>query len=207
MKAMRFTEGAIFRSGAVGRARSVERAMRSKTIRRWVEMGVLGDARLMVKPSKIPGAGLGLFTRTCIRKGEQICEYTGSMLTVDELNQKPDSETQYVLGLSTNVFIDAGNRSGINAEFLELPENRAVILATRDIPPEEEVYVNYGEWYWKKRGIPPGGFGDGGFTESPGRTWSRGLRAVVYIAPVLCFITMYVDVTKIFKLPSWPRKH
>merc|ERR1712137_621387 len=44
---------------------------------------------------------------------------------------------------------DCRNKNGYNVEFIKLPsEKKALIRAIRDIEINEELFVDYGKWYW-----------------------------------------------------------
>ena len=43
---------------------------------------------LCIKPSTIPGAGMGLFTTHPIKKGEEIVEYVGEIVTWAECEKR-----------------------------------------------------------------------------------------------------------------------
>jgi hypothetical protein len=47
---------------------------------------VIKNKNLVVKESQIPDSGLGLFTLVTIKAGKTICEFTGELLTNEELN-------------------------------------------------------------------------------------------------------------------------
>ena len=123
---------------------------------------------LALKPSGIPGAGLGLYTLKAIPKGGTIVVYTGVRMTQDEYDKHPSGygvaipggmvidgrSTQSSLGRYAND-CRAGNRragqcSGNNAELVydEKPF-KLRIQAVKNIPANREVLVSYGARYWK----------------------------------------------------------
>ena len=63
-------------------------------------------------------------------------------------------EQKYVDALShKNVLAryinDCRNSNLYNVKFVKLPnENKAKVITTRAIYPDEEIFVNYGKWYW-----------------------------------------------------------
>uniref|UniRef100_A0A7S2TWG7 SET domain-containing protein n=1 Tax=Lotharella oceanica TaxID=641309 RepID=A0A7S2TWG7_9EUKA len=93
------------------------------------------NGELRVAGSQIPGAGLGLFTKRPIRKGDVICEYTGASLTDAQLLTE-GLDTSYVVGLGSGRHIDArehldafgryvndnDDEGSINAAFVNRPE-------------------------------------------------------------------------------------
>eukprot|EP00465_Bigelowiella_longifila_P009335 CAMPEP_0185260820 /NCGR_PEP_ID=MMETSP1359-20130426/9360_1 /TAXON_ID=552665 /ORGANISM="Bigelowiella longifila, Strain CCMP242" /LENGTH=129 /DNA_ID=CAMNT_0027847241 /DNA_START=70 /DNA_END=456 /DNA_ORIENTATION=- len=120
-------------------------------------------AELRVAPSLVSGAGMGLFAMVPFRKGSEICRYTGTALSLADLLLKRVTNTDYVMGLSLRVHIDAQHHPEVlaryvndiadakkrNATFVKIPkEKMAKVVALRDIRPGEEIYASYGEGYW-----------------------------------------------------------
>ena len=119
---------------------------------------------LVVKKSKLPNSGKGLFTSTLIKKGKRIVEYKGNIVKWKDVKYE-DATNGYLMYISANVVIDArpsktfgryandakGNSQieGIknNAQYSCIG-NRVYIEAKRDILPGEEILVGYGKAYW-----------------------------------------------------------
>lgn len=121
---------------------------------------------LIVKPSLLPNAGYGLFTKVVFRKGEIVTEYKGRHCTWAQVED--DVDNGYIFHIDDNNVIDAqknvntfgryaNDAAGLqrapglrnNAEYFE-EENRVFIRATRNIPAGSEVFVSYGRRYWKQ---------------------------------------------------------
>ena len=127
-------------------------------------MAFLED-HLVVKKSKIPGAGNGLFTKIAIAKGERIIEYKGKHSTWKEVNHH-NGTNGYIYYVNRNFVIDARTypkslgRYANDAQGLTLVKGlknnccyvtegtRVYIEALRDIPAGSEVLVSYGKEYW-----------------------------------------------------------
>ena len=124
-------------------------------------MAISNDVK--IKPSRIPQAGNGLFSNRRFQKGELVCEYTGKVLTLLQAIRTPD-KTYMMGGFGLNVHLDAQecpesmgryindprNPELLNVEFVKLRDARkALVVATRDIEVDEELYVSYGEGYWR----------------------------------------------------------
>jgi len=123
------------------------------------------EKELFVKTSTIPGAGNGLFTKKFIPKGTRIVEYKGRKTVWKEV--KDDDHNGYIYSINRNHVIDAlktksalaryaNDAKGLtrikgitnNAEYVN--ENyRAYIEATKDIPAGAEIFVSYGDDYWR----------------------------------------------------------
>jgi hypothetical protein len=167
---------------------------------------------LLLQPSSVEGAGIGLFTTMQIPMGQPICEYKGDVLTLDEVNARysytvikygfPSSKALYGVvnhynapEKSTPQIIDChpamalnpigyggfindkygyGSRvgwkynpnesfdslkehkkelldNGYNAIFQRVPKaNVVLIMGLRDLNLGEEIFLDYGEGYWKE---------------------------------------------------------
>lgn len=118
-----------------------------------------------VKPSTIPGAGNGLFTKTFIPKGTRIVEYKGRITVWKDV--KDDHENGYIYTINNNHVIDAkktlralaryaNDARGLvrikgvtnNCDYVN-EDLRAFIESKRDIAAGEEILVSYGADYWK----------------------------------------------------------
>jgi uncharacterized protein len=127
---------------------------------------VLLEDQLVVKKSKLPGAGKGLFTKKSIPKGTRIVEYKGRITSWKEVNHQK-GENGYIFYVKRDHVIDAApykkaiarfanDARGINkirgitnnAEYKEYGL-RVFIVATKDIPAGSEIFVDYGKDYWK----------------------------------------------------------
>ena len=123
---------------------------------------------LEVKPSLIPSAGKGLFTKVRIPKGSYLGHYTGRFITDKEHDRLfKEDKWHYVMGLldcaakntggytlidgvNGNIFsrLNHAPREFQNVRFLKICEYPYVkIIALRDIEPGEELYVDYGPDY------------------------------------------------------------
>jgi hypothetical protein len=113
-----------------------------------------GIFELEIKESLIPNAGLGVFTKEFIKKGEIIGEYTGARI---------DSDGNYTYILDNGKCIDAagfprcfvammndsiGTQFLRNCEFIE-KGCKVYAIATQNIPEDSELYVSYGVDFWR----------------------------------------------------------
>jgi hypothetical protein len=117
---------------------------------------------LKILPSRIPGAGLGLFATKYFVPGQQISNYTGELITRRELDRR------YHLGLAPYAFerldrmvVDSACERGIaswinapddtnvsNAAFEHLPDLTIVVYAINQITPGDEILADYGINYF-----------------------------------------------------------
>jgi SET domain-containing protein len=109
-------------------------------------------------------AGLGLFARTDMKKGDFIIEYTGELISTEEADRRGG---KYLFTVSDTQTIDGKGRDNIarylnhscapNAEAeLDEDELRVRIYAKKKILKGEEILYNYGKEYWDEHIKPYG---------------------------------------------------
>jgi hypothetical protein len=117
---------------------------------------------LYVINSRIPNAGLGLFTFQKIKKGKIICEYFGDIVFPEDLHNIP--RKHYIVTDDNGNIINGINEEGdilCAAAYINDPlddiaancdfhwvGNRCYIKANQDIPPNGELLIPYGKNYW-----------------------------------------------------------
>lgn len=115
-----------------------------------------------VRLSLAPGAGLGLFARRPFEAGDRLCEYSGDLMTFWQQQRTPD--WTYVAAVGPYRFVDAGpypfvkaryinhhfEPGRINAQYVDAPDARIFVHATRPIQAGEEIYADYGARYWNR---------------------------------------------------------
>ncbi len=123
------------------------------------------EKQLIIKPSTIPGAGLGLFTTEFIPAGTRIIQYKGRITTWKDVLNGPEFNA-YVYYISRNHVIDAmkfkkslgryandamglSKTKGITNNTIYVVDKKKVYMeAKRDIPAGSEILVSYGKEYW-----------------------------------------------------------
>ncbi len=123
------------------------------------------EKQLIIKRSKVSGAGKGLFTKKNIEKGSRITEYKGKLTTWQEV-QKTDVFNAYVYYVKRGHVIDAMKHIKVLARYINdaagitrikgitnncnfVNENdRVFIDAIKKIEAGAELYVAYGKEYW-----------------------------------------------------------
>jgi len=125
---------------------------------------------LVVRKSRIPNAGKGLFTTSRIRKGDLIVEYKGEKLTWNQCMKrygKDIDHARYLYFVSNKNCIDAQHtvnelaryandacgfslKKGLNnnSEYKNI-KGVPHIIATKVIPPGREILVDYSGDYWE----------------------------------------------------------
>ncbi len=122
---------------------------------------------LIIKKSKLPGAGKGLYTTRKISKDSKIIEYRGEIIGYNQYRSRTrKEEDQYLFFLRRDLCIDAmhtpqykaryaNDAAGIsrvkgirnNSDYIIFGD-KCFIVASRDIKAGEEIYVNYTKSYW-----------------------------------------------------------
>ena len=127
---------------------------------------------LELKPSLIPGAGLGVFAKADFDAGIILCEYRGAVF-LRETEKEIIKLNNRCLTLNNNGFIAGNNciatyvndiidleESKKNKEFIKHKDkdyncsyqrtySKMFIVSTKPIKEGEELYVDYGKNYWK----------------------------------------------------------
>ena len=124
------------------------------------------DRFLKVKRSQIPGSGKGLFTTVEIPKGGLACEYKGRLGRWRDMKDE-DGYNGYIFKVNNVWAIDAqrtlrakgryaNDARGLNrkpgcrnnAEYIT-KGLKCYISTTRKIRAGEEIFVDYGQAYWR----------------------------------------------------------
>ncbi len=102
------------------------------------------------------GAGLGLFAMEPIKKGAFVIEYTGTVLTRKQSNEKGG---KYLFETSENRIIDGSERHNTaryinhsctpNCE-VDIKRGHILVFARRNILPGEELLYDYGKEYFEE---------------------------------------------------------
>src|SRR5450631_480584 len=125
---------------------------------------------LVIRKSRIPNAGKGLFTTSVIRKGDLVVEYKGEKMTWAQCLKRYDKDinnARYLYFVSSKNCIDAqltpdalaryANDAGgfsikkglsNNSEYKNI-KGVPYIIATKKISPNSEILVDYSGDYWE----------------------------------------------------------
>ncbi len=123
---------------------------------------------LIVKKSRLPNAGKGLFTTKPIKKGSKVIEYRGEVINWKEYERRvAKDEDGYLFHFNNNYCLDAFNTPQYKARYAndaeglskipgltnnseyEVEGKKCFIIATKDIKAGEEIFVSYTEEYWE----------------------------------------------------------
>jgi SET domain-containing protein len=119
---------------------------------------------VVIKPSGIKNAGLGLYAKKDFEKGEIVGKYFGEKMTQNQFdNQTPSSD--YGLTVKKNVIYDAKNTQSTplrfandarsilrtNTRFSKNFKSNPIqvsVVATKNIKKLREIFLDYGPNYW-----------------------------------------------------------
>lgn len=120
---------------------------------------------LVIKNSKIPGAGKGLYTKKLILKGTRIVEYKGKISKWKDVDHQ-EGMNAYIYYVNRNHVIDASLNNSLaryandakgskkidalvnNCIYVQDNNLRVFIESKKDIPANSEILVGYGKQYW-----------------------------------------------------------
>lgn len=121
---------------------------------------------LLIKKSKLPNSGKGLFTKRNIPKGTRIVEYKGKLRAWKDVKHV-DGHNGYLMYITRHAVIDAqpatktfgryaNDANGFvrvkglknNCEYVS-EGNKCYIESLRAIKRREEIFVSYGKDFWK----------------------------------------------------------
>ena len=124
------------------------------------------ERSLIIKRSRIPKAGKGLFTTVDLPKGAWVTEYKGRLCYWKDVKDQ-DGYNPYIFKLNNTWAIDgrrtlkafgryANDARGLsrapgcrnNSEFITRGR-KCYISTTRRIRKGEEIFVDYGQAYWR----------------------------------------------------------
>ncbi len=114
-----------------------------------------------IADSTIASAGKGLFTKVMITVGDTIGAYTGMILSDEEVNKPPFIESDYVLWVCKDCNIVGEGPTANYVRYINhhAEPNCRIVASTRwkkarieaiaDIQPGEEIFIDYGPYYWE----------------------------------------------------------
>lgn len=129
------------------------------------KLRTLNEKDFDIRESSVAGIGLGLFALTTICKGETIGPYSGKILTEEQACSEPYVSSSYILWVCNNYYIMGEGGESCYTRYInhsDHPNSRFVVStrwktarleALKRIRPNEEVFVDYGPYYWEAIGI------------------------------------------------------
>ena len=118
----------------------------------------MDDSNFIVKPSTITVAGKGLFTKVDIPKDTNVLEYYGKKQSYHS-HKKHD----YCFGVGVNMCINAfksksiaryvndnhnHSKKQLNLDW-DIKGDKVFMVSICDIPKNSELFISYGNIYWK----------------------------------------------------------
>ena len=121
----------------------------------------LANPDVVVKLSRLAGAGLGLFAARRFAVGEVLLDYAGDVLETSAALALGDKS--YLMRLGASAYVDARLRTDVTARYIndardarvhnvtfrKLPHlKKAEVVVSRPVAPGDEFYASYGKLYW-----------------------------------------------------------
>jgi SET domain-containing protein len=118
-----------------------------------------------ILPSTIRDAGLGLFSRVRIQAGDTIGAYTGKIISDHQANKPRYRDSKYILWVCKDCNIVGEGPLANYTRYInhaDKPNARIVastrwkkarIEAIKRILPGQEVFIDYGPYYWESLGL------------------------------------------------------
>lgn len=123
----------------------------------------------VIKESNIPGAGDGLYTLKNFKKGDKILPYTGDLIDIPS-DDDDDELLEYALTIGDKIINAESTQSELtrysndcriknrragqcknnNAQFDDVGNYEAYMVATKNIKAGEEIFTDYGNEYWRE---------------------------------------------------------
>lgn len=115
-----------------------------------------------IRPSTIPGAGKGLFALQEFNSGDLVVPYKGEVITKAQMDERySDGLAPFALQINKNTYIDSACQRGTASFINTNPKHNnarfsvysgrsghppgATVRATKKIPVDAEIFVDYGE--------------------------------------------------------------
>lgn len=126
---------------------------------------IWSEADFKIKDSSIKGIGKGLFPLRTIRPGDTIGPYTGVIISDEECYEEPYANTHYLLWVCKDCNIVAEGEDASYTRYInhsDKPNARFVVStrwktarveALKRIGPGEEIFIDYGPYFWETAGI------------------------------------------------------
>ena len=121
-----------------------------------------------IRPSPVPGAGMGLFSLAHILPNDTLGYYTGRVITDKQADCKPYIDSLYLLYICKDHWVYGEGAEANYTRFInhdgESPNAELIVStrwktarfnALREILPGEEIFFDYGPDYWDALGVTP----------------------------------------------------
>lgn len=128
---------------------------------------VYAEKDFIVKPSSVPGIGMGLFTKQALYKGDTVGYYAGKIITDDEAESPKYIDSKYLLWICKDWWIYGEGRQSNYTRYINHSDKPNAELVTsvrwktarfrviKAIPEGGEIFFNYGKDYWDNVDFKP----------------------------------------------------
>ncbi|MDF3819195.1 SET domain-containing protein-lysine N-methyltransferase [Leptospira sp. 96542] len=128
---------------------------------------VYKEQDFIVKPSSIPGIGMGLFTKQTLYKGDTVGFYAGKIITDDEAESPKYIDSKYLLWICKDWWIYGEGKLSNYTRYINHSDKPNAELVTsvrwktarfrvlKTIPEGGEIFFDYGKDYWDNVDFKP----------------------------------------------------
>ncbi|MCZ8343294.1 MAG: SET domain-containing protein-lysine N-methyltransferase [Leptospira sp.] len=128
---------------------------------------VYSEKDFIVKPSSVPGIGMGLFTKQTLYKGDTVGFYAGKIITDDEAESPKYIDSKYLLWICKDWWIYGEGKLSNYTRYINHSDKPNAELVTsvrwktarfrvlKSIPEGSEIFFDYGKDYWDNVDFKP----------------------------------------------------
>ncbi|MDZ4725736.1 MAG: SET domain-containing protein-lysine N-methyltransferase [Leptospira sp.] len=128
---------------------------------------IYSEKDFIVKPSSIPGIGMGLFTKQTLYKGDTVGYYMGRIITDEDAESPKYVDSKYLLWICKDWWIYGEGKESNYTRFINHSEKPNAELVTsvrwktarfkvlKKINEGEEIFFDYGNDYWDNVDFKP----------------------------------------------------
>ncbi len=128
---------------------------------------VYSEKDFIVKPSLIPGIGMGLFTKQTLYKGDTVGYYMGRIITDEDAESPKYIDSKYLLWICKDWWIYGEGKESNYTRYINHSDKPNAELVTsvrwktarfkvlKTIKEGEEIFFDYGKDYWDNVDFKP----------------------------------------------------
>lgn len=128
---------------------------------------IYSEKDFIIKPSSVPGIGMGLFTKQTLYKGDTVGYYMGKIITDDDAESPKYIDSKYLLWICKDWWIYGEGKESNYTRYINHSDKPNAELVTsvrwktarfkvlKTIPEGNEIFFDYGKDYWDNVDFKP----------------------------------------------------
>jgi SET domain-containing protein len=128
---------------------------------------IYNEKDFIVKPSSVPGIGMGLFTKQTLYKGDTVGYYMGRIITDDDAESPKYIDSKYLLWICKDWWIYGEGKESNYTRYINHSDKPNAELVTsvrwktarfkvlKTIQEGNEIFFDYGKDYWDNVDFKP----------------------------------------------------